>query len=289
MNPVPQAHRTRDSFKLLLRACSVAGPLVFFAIQLPVTAAPSTEPSNAAELAAKKSAPAYDPDADARRKAGMSPEEAAWERVLEENLGGYYLPIYKQEKLAGKETAWDYVKDQPGLPRVLLIGDSISRGYTLAVRRALAGKANVHRAPANCGSTAAGLKKLPVWLGEGKWDIIHFNFGIHDRMSGEAVYAANLEQIVGELEKTGAKLIWARTTPPASGDNKEKFTPEQCERVNRIADAIMRKHGIPLDDLHAVVSPRLAELQNKNDVHFNSAGYSILGNQVAAEIQSRAK
>ena len=246
------------------------------------------EPSNAAELAAKKSAPTYDLAADARRKAGMPPDEAAWETTLEQNLGPFYLPIYKQEKLAGKETAWDFVKDQPGLPRVLLIGDSISRGYTLTVRHALAGKANVHRAPANCGPTATGLKKLPTWLGDGKWDIIHFNFGIHDRATEEAVYAANLKQIVAMLEKTGAKLIWARTTPPANGDNKEKFTPAQCDQVNRIADAIMREHGIPANDLCAAVSPKLADLQNKNDVHFNAAGYSVLGNQVAAVIQSHA-
>ncbi len=43
-------------------------------------------------------------------------------------------------------------------PRVLLIGDSISMGYTLGVRARLAGKANVHRPPENCGDTARGVK-----------------------------------------------------------------------------------------------------------------------------------
>src|SRR5262245_19998634 len=69
------------------------------------------------------------------------------------------------------------VQDDPTLPRVLLIGDSISMGYTLPVRRKLAGKYNVHRPPANCGNTARGLKQLDEWIGEGKWDVIHFNFG----------------------------------------------------------------------------------------------------------------
>ena len=41
------------------------------------------------------------------------------------------------------------IQDTPGLPRVLLIGDSISIGYTLPVRRLLAGKANVHRIAVN--------------------------------------------------------------------------------------------------------------------------------------------
>lgn len=245
---------------------------------------PGLEPSNAAELAAKKSDPGYDPAADARRKDTMSPEEAAWETVLEQNLGGFYLPGYKKQKLAGRETAWDFVKDAPKLPRVLLIGDSISRGYTLAVRKELAGKANVHRAPENCGQAANGLKKLDLWLGAGKWDVIHFNFGIHDRKTAPTVYSNNLEKVVSRLQATGAKLVWARTTPPASADNGNQFSPEQCEQLNRTADAIMRRRGIVVNDLHAAVARRLGELQNPKDVHFNEAGYQVLGRQAAAEI-----
>ena len=61
-----------------------------------------------------------------------------WEKVLQENLGnGFYLPAHKRDKLAGRSTAWDYVADDPKLPRVLLIGDSVSRGYTLPTRKAL--------------------------------------------------------------------------------------------------------------------------------------------------------
>ena len=92
--------------------------------------------------------------------------------MLEENLGDFYLQRYKKMKLAGEETAWDYVLDDPALPRVLLIGDSISRGYTRTVRHQPAGKVNVHRAPDNCGPTQKGLEKLDLWLGDGKWGLI---------------------------------------------------------------------------------------------------------------------
>ncbi len=84
--------------------------------------------------------------------------------------------------------------DVPGRPRVLLIGDSVSRGYTLATRKELAGRASVHRAPENCGPTANGLKKLDAWLGAGKWDVIHFNFGIHDRATPLADYESRLDE-----------------------------------------------------------------------------------------------
>jgi hypothetical protein len=72
------------------------------------------------------------------------------------------------------------IEDVPGLPRVLLIGDSISMSYTLPVRELLEGKANVQHPPENCENTALGLKQLDSWLGTKKWDVIHFNFGLHD-------------------------------------------------------------------------------------------------------------
>ena len=37
------------------------------------------------------------------------------------------------------------IEDVAGLPRVLLLGDSVSIGYTLPARKLLEGKANVHR------------------------------------------------------------------------------------------------------------------------------------------------
>ena len=72
------------------------------------------------------------------------------------------------------------IKDVPGLPRVLLIGDSISIGYTLPTRALLKGKVNLHRIPTNGGPTIKGLEQIDAWLGKKKWDVIHFNWGLHD-------------------------------------------------------------------------------------------------------------
>jgi len=74
------------------------------------------------------------------------------------------------------------VPDDPVLPRVLLIGDSIAHGYTEATRRLLQGRANVHlMIPVTGGyDTERGLRSLDASLGKGKWDVIHFNWGLHD-------------------------------------------------------------------------------------------------------------
>ena len=243
------------------------------------------EPTNAREAARQqKKASGVTPEMLAReasRKAAMTPEQLAWEETLEANLGNFYLPNYYMDKDANRETSWDYVKDDPALPRLLIIGDSISRGYTLAVRKELAGKVNVHRAPANCGPTSTGLKKLDVWLGAGKWDVITWNFGIHDRRTAPAAYKKNLETLLARLQATGAKIIWVRTTPaPPSGKNAEEFNEAQCDQLNRVADGVMQAHNIPEVDLYALLKPKLGEVQLPNNVHFNDAGYSLMGAEV---------
>ena len=247
------------------------------------------EPTNADEAAAKKAAADAALDAEYQAVvAKLPPEQQAWERTLQENLGAFYLPIHKREKARGTSNAWDFVADDPKLPRVLLIGDSVSRGYTQAVRKELAGKVNVHRAPANCGPTASGLKNLDAWLGDRakKWDAIHFNFGIHDRALAPELYKKNLEELVMRLAAAGAKLVWATTTPiPPDTKDGEKAATAIVDK-NKIAAAVMKKHGVIIDDLYGWILPDLAKFQNPQDVHFTAAGYDRLAQRVARVIET---
>jgi len=270
--------------KTLLAAVALSIPL-----SLAWGATPGAEPTNAEETAAKKAAA----EAEVAVKYGewvatLSPDRQAWEKVLQENLGSFYLPIHQKEKIMGRSNAWDFVDDDPALPRVLLIGDSVSRGYTQAVRKELSGKANVHRAPANCGPSKAGIDKLSVWLGDGKWDLIHFNFGIHDRATPISEYRARLSQIVDRLAATGAKLVWAATTPIPDVAATRQTAVSIVER-NEAAAAVMRETGVPVNDLFAAMTPHLAEYQPPADVHFNAAGYDFLGAKVAAAIEGALK
>jgi hypothetical protein len=274
-----------------LRPFTLAALLLAPLVALPAAdAKPKAEPTNAKEAADKKSAAAAAIDEKyAALVAKLSPEEQAWERTLQENLGGFYLPLYKAGRIKGSEQAWDYVKDVQGLPRVLLIGDSVSRGYTLAARKALAGKANVHRAPENCGPSANGLKKLDIWLAGEKWDVIHFNFGIHDRATPPADYRQRLEALVTRMKATGAKVVWASTTPVPPDTKDGPKAAEAIVEKNRIAAEVMEKNGFAIDDLFTFITPHLANVQNPKDVHFNNDGYDLLGKQVAAAIAAELR
>lgn len=270
-------------------------PLASLLLLLPVVAlaqqpaVPKAEPTNAAEAAAKKAAADAALDAKYQAVVAKLPTgQQAWEKTLQENLGSFYLPLHKKDKVAGTSNAWDFVQDDPKLPRVLLIGDSVSRGYTQSVRKELAGKANVHRAPENCGPTANGVKKIDIWLADGKWDVIHFNFGIHDRATPIADYQQRLTQLVERMQKTGAKLIWATTTPIPDDAAKKQSAASIVERNNAAAE-IMKSHQVATDDLFTAITPRLAELQNPNDVHFKPEGYDFLGKTVATSIATALK
>ncbi|MEQ1853052.1 MAG: SGNH/GDSL hydrolase family protein [Chthoniobacteraceae bacterium] len=189
------------------------------------------------------------------------------------------------------------IEDQPGLPRVLLIGDSISIGYTLPVRDLLKGRANVHRIPTNGGPTKNGVANIEKWLGTGKWDVIHFNWGIHDlkfmpdgkRQVEPADYEKNLRALVARMKATGAKLIWATTTPIPDGELNPPRSFGKVPEYNAIAKTVMTENGVAIDDLNAAITPRLAELQNPRDVHFKPEGSALLAKHVAASIEEALK
>lgn len=223
-------------------------------------------------------------DAYSKWTATLPAEELAWEKMLQKHLGEYYFSVYLKQRLSGGYTleepdVWGFVRDDPSLPRVLLIGDSISCGYTPQVRRLLKGKANVHRAPANCYSTREARAYMEDWLAApaGKrWDVIHFNFGYHDQKGAER-YAAGLEKVIERLQKTGAILVWARTVPfkdaTAAGD--------RVKMLNDTADAIMTKHGIKVNDLYATVAGDLDKYISSDNIHFNPTGVKVQAEQVA--------
>ena len=122
-----QFHWTAPAYELLARTVTESA-LRELAAPKPATA--RTEPTNAKESTAQKAAADKLLDEQyADLLAKLPPEQRAWEEVLQQNLGSFYLPIHKREKVAGKSNAWDFVADDPKLPRVLLIGDSVSRGY----------------------------------------------------------------------------------------------------------------------------------------------------------------
>ena len=184
------------------------------------------------------------------------------------------------------------------LPQVLLIGDSISAGYYPGVAKILEGKAVVAKSTDNGESTAVGVKKIDGWLGETKWDVIHFNFGVWDMYGWQyasddrspAMYAQRLETMVLRMKNTGAKLIWATTTPvppKAEGTMLKRFKkevvigPELEQQYRDAALQVMKKHDVEVDDFYALLKPHQAEFQKEDNVHFAPGASALMAKQAA--------
>ena len=198
------------------------------------------------------------------------------------------------------------IKEVSGLPRVLLIGDSISIGYTLPTRVLLKGKVNLHRIPTNGGPTIKGLEQIDAWLGKKKWDVIHFNWGLHDlkymgpngenlfpREKGGKVqvpiqeYEKNLERLVVRLKKTNAKLVWRNTTPVPPG-SKGRYVGDSI-KYNAAAALVMIRHGIPTHDLFTMSIKRMKEIMLPANVHYTKDGSEVLGREGARVILEALK
>lgn len=215
-----------------------------------------------------------------------------------------FLLVFLSSIRLGFGGAFDEVVDNPCLPRVLLIGDSISIDYTPDTREILKGKANIHRPACNCmfsGHVAANIKS---WLGEGKWDVVHFNAGIWDChfvdkngnilrgladdyydtdkiRTSQAQYKENLNTIIDAILATGAKPVFATTTTIPRWNDKQRA---YLKSLNEIAKELMYYKQVQVDDLYSYSLPHLKEWQLTDQVHFNPLGKEMLARKVSAEI-----
>ena len=206
---------------------------------------------------------------------------------------------------------WEIKLDKK-LPNVLILGDSISMKYTKPVRAILQGKANVFRPiggrgkwAVNCEGTTFGLKCLQQWLKGQKWDVIHFNWGLHDlkhvlkkdrtknsknytdpRQVNPDIYEKNLKEIVSILKSTGAKLIFATTTPVPENVRPVARLPEDVIIYNEIATKIMKENKIEINDLYSLALKNLSDWQIPHNVHFKDNGALGLAAKVAEIVQA---
>lgn len=176
----------------------------------------------------------------------------------------------------------------PALPNVLLLGDSITRGYYPEVTKLLAGRANCYLFAT---SAASGDPRLIHQVDDyfammpKRFAVIHFNNGMHGWKYTEADYSSSLPQLVEALQAKshGAKLVWATTTPIHAADSGGATNPRIDERNTESLRTMQRFH-IPIDDQHALMAAH-DDLHN-GSVHYTEAGSTVQAKQVQQIIEA---
>lgn len=177
------------------------------------------------------------------------------------------------------------------LPRVLLVGDSITKSYSAEVETLLNGKAYVGRiATSRCVGDPTLLRELDAIFANNRFDLVHFNNGLHGWDYSEDEYQRYFPELIGAIggHRGQATSIWATTTPVrVVGDlNEFESRTQRVKTRNAIAARLVAAENISVNDLFAL-GERHAEYYSDDGVHFNPSGVRALARQVADAIDSR--
>jgi hypothetical protein len=174
------------------------------------------------------------------------------------------------------------------LPRILLIGNSITRGYYPEVQKILEGKAYVARLTTSKSvGDPALLKEIDLIMSYYKFDIVHFNNGLHGFGYTEEEYKKAFPAFVKKIHKKAphAKLIWATITPLHTKADMRIFDPkiDRIKARNKIAlDFITKQKDISVDSLWEFTVNHPEFYEGGDGAHPNPSGYHALAEKVAS-------
>lgn len=202
------------------------------------------------------------------------------------------LPVLAAQSLSLPEPVewtWEVRPPSPisNLPNVLLLGDSITRAYYPQVTKDLEGIANVYLMAT---STSIGDPRLPrqianfASLERIRFDVVHFNNGMHGWDYTEAQYRASFPSFLHAIHNIPGhpRLIWATTTPVRS-DQSGGASNTRIDARNKIAARFVQAAGIIIDDQHALMA--IHQDQHEDNVHYKESGAALMGDQAAATLR----
>lgn len=189
--------------------------------------------------------------------------------------------------------AWKvYTVKEEGDKTILLIGNSICNGY----------KSHVAKELKDCRVVAW---VNPYYLGEEyldedltkvlkreKYDVIHFNIGLHGWPEGripEGQYQPLLQKYVDILKKYApdSKIIWACITPVMSTEKPYVYHKELNPIIdgrNQIAKITMQNNKIAINDLYTLCSLNMGKARG-DKWHWNGDMYRMIAIQTAGKIK----
>lgn len=166
--------------------------------------------------------------------------------------------------------------------KLLLFGDSITKGYTpLLEKRLRTDYPEIDLTVINAGivgeTSRDGLKRLPQLLDE-KHDVVVIGFGMNDWRKGvdKPEYKENLLKIINAFENIGSRVIINTVSP--SYDFENQSYNSQVDEYSRVVRQIAYEKRIKVADINALWKREIEKPEEllKDNLHPNKNGYDLL-------------
>ena len=184
--------------------------------------------------------------------------------------------------------------------KILLIGDSIRKGYDKYVKMAFQGTAEVYYPETNCMFTDYIIRSIYDWRDELKCgnaiDLIHWNAGLWDDLimpDGKPLialdlYKENIKRITSMIRVLfpSAKVVFATSTPV----QEELFTRYKryncdTEQYNQAACEVVTQSGGMINDLYALLKDVPSEYHSDQTHFYTKTATELITNHTVALIE----
>lgn len=183
---------------------------------------------------------------------------------------------------------WCDRTDKKDLPRVLFVGDSITRAYYEDVRNKLGGKCYADYVATSYAVDSKIYTDVTAGLAaDSDYALIHFNHGLHGMHMTDKVYGEGIEKLLKEIGKNRKVILATSTIVKESGNARIDYKQTGIIlRRNEIVRHIAGKYGYGVDDLYTVSANVPNEMRLDDGVHYTEAGSERLAEHVAKVILS---
>ncbi len=183
---------------------------------------------------------------------------------------------------------WCEATTDESLPRVALIGDSITQQSYQVVKNELAGIANVdYLATSYSISSTTYNNFVKNFLNDSEYDVIYFNYGLHAYSVDINAYEKSYRELL-EFFLKKSKVIIGLTTNVLDSKNLNEESAEWKDVVitrNQRATKLAQEFGLTVDDLFTISVSLGSNGRQADGVHFNAQGNSLIGKSKADKIK----
>lgn len=183
--------------------------------------------------------------------------------------------------------SWLDHTDKHDRPRVLLVGDSICNGYEQFVHDRLKDEYYVDFLATSHSCDSDFYRAMVGEIAKAsKYDLIHYNFGLHGFHMDKNAYRENYERMLTELMKSAPVEVATSTIVYEPGNAKldERQTPAAMER-NEVVLSLADKYHLPVDDLWTVSTQIPMADRSDDGIHYEDSGWEIFADAVADAIR----